>query len=103
MTLEATPLSWDRSALAALCRRHHVRRLSVFGSVSRGMDRPGSDVDLMVEFDPQHEPGLIGLAGIQAELSALLGGRRVDLRTAEDLSRHFRTEVLATAVAQYAA
>ena len=103
MALEATPLSWDRSALAALCRRHHVRRLSVFGSVSRGTDRSGSDVDLLVEFDPQHEPGLIGLAGIQAELSALLGGRRVDLRTAEDLSRHFRTEVLSTAVAQYAA
>ena len=96
-------LQFDPSALAALCRRHHIRRLSLFGSVLKGTDRPDSDVDLLVEFVPGKEPGLLGLAAIELELSALLGGRRVDLRTPQDLSRHFRSEVLRTAEVQYAA
>jgi predicted nucleotidyltransferase len=93
----------DRDALAALCLRHAIRRLSLFGSVLRGTARADSDVDLLVEFVPGSEPGLLGLSGIEAELSALLGGRRVDLRTPGDLSRHFRTEVMSTAAPQYAA
>jgi predicted nucleotidyltransferase len=60
-------------------------------------------VDLLVEFEPAATPGLLGLARIEAELSALLGGRRVDLRTAQDLSPHFRNEVVRTAEVQYAA
>jgi uncharacterized protein len=93
----------NREALAALCRRRHIRRLSLFGSVLHGTDRPDSDVDLLVEFEHGKEPGLIGLAGIEAELSVLLGGRPVDLRTPGDLSRYFRDEVMRTAEAQYAA
>jgi predicted nucleotidyltransferase len=62
-----------------------------------------SDVDLLVEFEPGQEPGLLGLAEIEMELSALLGGRRIDLRTPNDLSRHFRDEILRTARVQYAA
>ena len=93
----------DAEALAALCRRHHMRRLSLFGSVLKGVDRPDSDVDLLVEFEPGKEPGLIGLAGIEAELSVLLDGRPVDLRTPGDLSRYFRDEVMRTAQTQYAA
>lgn len=93
----------DRDALAKLCREHHIRKLSLFGSVLKGTDKPGSDIDLLVEFEPQRAPGLLGLAAIEAELSALLGGRRVDLRTAQDLSRHFRDEVVRTAAVQYAA
>jgi len=96
-------LSFDRDALAALCRRHHIRRLSLFGSVLKGTARADSDVDLLVEFVPGKEPGFIGLATIETELSALLGGRPVDLRTAQDLSRHFRSEVLSSAEVQYAA
>jgi hypothetical protein len=96
-------LELDRDALAALCRRHRIRRLALFGSVLEGRDRPDSDVDLLVEFEPGAAPGLIALAGIEAELSALLRGRPVDLRTAEDLSRHFRDDVLATAETEYAA
>jgi hypothetical protein len=92
-----------RDALAALCQRHGIRRLSLFGSVLKGTARPDSDVDLLVEFVPGSEPGLLGLSGIETERSALLGGRRVDLRTPADLSRHFRTEVLSAATAQYAA
>jgi len=91
------------NALASLCRRHHIRRLSLFGSTLKGTHRPDSDVDLLVEFEPGREPGLLGLAGIEAALSILAGGRRVDLRTAQDLSRYFRDEVVRTAEVQYAA
>lgn len=93
----------DPQVLAQLCRKHHIVRLSLFGSVLRGRDRTESDVDLLVEFEPAEAPGLIGLAAIESELSSLLGGRRVDLRTAEDLSRHFRDEVITAAEVQYAA
>ncbi|MGA3002192.1 MAG: nucleotidyltransferase domain-containing protein [Acetobacteraceae bacterium] len=93
----------DRDALVSLCRRHAILRLSLFGSVLKGTARPDSDVDLLVEFVPGSAPGLLGLSTIDAELSALLGGRRVDLRTPADLSRHFCTEVMSTAAAQYAA
>ena len=93
----------DAAELGAFCRRHHVRRLALFGSTLKGTARPDSDVDLLVEFEPGREPGLIKLAGMEAELSAMLGNRRVDLRTAGDLSRHFRDEVLRTAETQYAA
>jgi len=93
----------DRTAVAALCRRHHIRRLALFGSVLKGTARPDSDVDLLVEFEAGWVPGLLGLAGIEAEISSLLGGRRVDLRTAQDLSPHFRGEIVRSAEIQYAA
>jgi uncharacterized protein len=93
----------DRAALAALCRRHHIRQLSLFGSTLKGTARSDSDVDLLVEFEPGETPGLLRLAEIEMELSALLAGRRVDLRTARDLSRHFREDVIRTALVQYAA
>jgi len=93
----------DRIALAALCRQHHIRRLSLFGSILKGTARQDSDVDLLVEFEPGCKPGLLGLAGIEAEISSLLGGRRVDLRTAQDLSLHFRGEIVRSAELQYAA
>ena len=93
----------DPDALASLCRRRRIRRLSLFGSTLRGEARPDSDIDLLVEFEPQAKPGLIALAGIELELSLLLNGRKVDLRTPHDLSRYFREEVLRTAEVQYAA
>jgi uncharacterized protein len=93
----------DQVALAAFWRRHAIRRLSLFGSVLKGTSGPNSDVDLLVEFVPGSEPGLLGLAGIEAEFSALLDGRRVDLRTAPDLSVHFRDDVLRTALVEFAA
>lgn len=95
-------LPLDPEMLARLCRRHHIHRLSLFGSILAGTDRPDSDVDLLVEFGPGHKPGLLKLAMIEAELSELLGGRRVDLRTPEDLSHHFRERVLRVAEVQYA-
>lgn len=93
----------DQAALAALCQRWSIRRLALFGSTLKGNARPDSDVDLLVEFEPGKTPGLLGMARIEADLSALLGGRRVDLRTAADLSRYFRDEVLREAQVQYAA
>ena len=93
----------DPDALAGVCRRHRIARLSLFGSVLKGTNRPDSDIDLLVEFEPQAKPSLLDLAQIEIELSALLGGRRVDLRTPAELSRHFRDEVVRTAEVQYAA
>ncbi len=92
----------DVDAIARVCRRHHIRKLSLFGSVLTGTDRPDSDVDFLVEFEPGRKPGLLGLAAIEAELSVLLDGRTVDLRTAEDLSPHFRDRVVSMAEVQYA-
>lgn len=96
------PLFRDKDTLANFCRRYHIRRLSLFGSTLKGTAGPDSDVDLLVEFDAGAKPGLIALAGIELELSSLLGGRKVDLRTPEDLSRYFRDEIAKTAKVQYA-
>lgn len=100
-TMTTTHLHIDADMLARYCERHHIRRMSLFGSVLSGTAGPESDIDLLVEFERGQEPGLIGLAGMEAELSTLLGGRRVDLRTPADLSRYFRDHVLHTAELQY--
>lgn len=87
--------------IADFCRRHHIRRLSLFGSVLRDDFRPDSDIDVLVEFEPGHTPGF-AFVSMQEELSAILG-RKVDLNTPGCLSRHFRDEVLREAQVQYAA
>jgi predicted nucleotidyltransferase len=84
------------------CRKHHIRKLSIFGSYLRGDFGPESDIDFLVEFDSQHIPTLFDVAGMEIELSELLNGRKVDLRTPQDLSRYFRDEVVAHAEMQYA-
>lgn len=95
-------LNIDEATLAIYCEKHHIRRLALFGSQLKGTAVPESDIDLLVEFDTEHIPGLMGIAGMEIELSELLG-RKVDLRTAADLSRYFRDEVLQMAQVQYAA
>lgn len=95
-------LAIDQEQLAQFCQRHHIRKLSLFGSTLKGTARPDSDVDLLVEFDPDQTPGLLGIAGMEIELATMLSGRRVDLRTQLDLSRYFRDEVARTAEVQYA-
>jgi len=87
--------------LAELCRRHGIRKLSLLGSELKGTARPDSDIDLLVEFEVGARPSLLDMAQIEIELSELLGGRRVDLRTAAELSRYFKDEVMRTAQAQY--
>lgn len=83
----------DDDALAAFARQHFIRRLAVFGSALGPGFGTTSDLDLLVEFEPDHIPGLLTLAGMELELQALLGGREVELRTANDLSRFFRDAV----------
>src|SRR5256885_1792699 len=86
--------------VAELCRKHQIRRLSLFGSVLTPEFRPDSDIDVLVEFEPGRAPGL-AFYGIEGELSELLG-RRVDLNTKNSLSRYFRDSVLAQARPIYA-
>jgi predicted nucleotidyltransferase len=93
----------SEAELAPICRRHRIRKLSLFGSRLKGTARPDSDVDLLVEFEPDAGTTLFDMARIEIELSALMDGRRVDLRTAGDLSRYFRDEVVRTAEPQYVA
>lgn len=92
----------DREKIAEFCRKWKVVEFALFGSVLRDDFRPDSDVDVLVEFEPGHVPGLIRLAGLERELSGVLGGRKVDLRTPEDLSRYFRGDVVARAEVMYA-
>lgn len=80
-----------RDKIAGFCRRNHIRRLAFFGSVLRQDFGPESDVDVLVEFEPGHIPGL-AFFGMQEELSQLLG-RKVDLNTLQFLSKHFREAV----------
>jgi uncharacterized protein len=87
--------------VAAFCQRYHIRKLALFGSVLRDDFRPDSDIDVLVEFEPGHVPGLIRLAGMELELSELLGGREVDMNTPMCLSPYFRDEVLAEAEVLY--
>jgi predicted nucleotidyltransferase len=88
--------------IAAFCTKHHIHRLSLFGSQLEGNADLESDIDLLVEFDQGEEPGFLGLAEMEHELSVLLGGRAVDLRTPKDLSRYFRDRVIRSSQVQYA-
>lgn len=93
---EAVPagrITVSPEVIGDFCRRHHVRKLSLFGSVLRDDFRPESDVDVLVEFDPAHGPGLIAMAAMEIELSGLLG-RKVDFLTPGFLSPYFRERVL---------
>ena len=91
----------DTEAVREFCRRHRIRRLALLGSALRGELTPQSDIDVLVEFEPGATVGLITLAQMEAELTALVG-RRVDLRTPAELSPYFRDEVLADARVEYA-
>ena len=94
--MKALSINIPEGVVAHFCRRHHIRRLALFGSVLRDDFGPDSDVDVLEEFEPGHVPGLIRMSGMELELTDLLG-RKVNLRTAEDLSRYFRDEVVASA------
>ena len=87
----------SKSDLMDFCQRHHIRKLAIFGSALRDDFGPDSDVDFLVEFDPEYIPGLIRLAGMELELSNLIQCK-ADLRTSKDLSRYFRDKVLQIAV-----
>jgi len=98
--MSALPIAIPKEFLREFCEWDHIRKLSLFGSVLTPRFRPESDIDVLVEFDPGHTPGLLTLAGMENEISERLG-RKVDMRTAEDLSRYFRDEVVASALPQF--
>lgn len=90
-------LEIPREKIAEFCRRNHIRKLALFGSALRKDFQPKSDVDVLVEFDPDHVPGL-DFFSMQDELSEILG-RKVDLNTPQGLSKYYRDQVLAEAEA----
>jgi uncharacterized protein len=95
-------IHFPQDALAEFCRRNGIRRLSLFGSILRDDFGPDSDVDMLVEFEPNKRIGWIGIAGLSLELAGIIG-RRVDLRTPHDLSDCFRGSVVAEARTLHAA
>ena len=99
--MKANQLEINRPRISAFCKQNHIKKLSLFGSVLRPDFNEDSDIDVLVEFEPTHIPGLIRLSAMERELTDLFG-RRVDLRTPQDLSRYFRDQVLMNARVQYA-
>jgi len=89
--------------VAEFCKKNHIVKLSLFGSVLRDDFRIDSDIDFLVEFEPGKAPGFIGYCRMERELSEIIGCRTVDLRTPQELSKYFRDEVLDQAEVQYAA
>ena len=94
-------LSIQKDRLADFCKRHHILRLAIYGSALRSDFRPESDVDVLVDFVPGHTPGFFKLFEMESELSDLFGGRKVEIRTPQDLSRYFRDKVIEDAEVQY--
>jgi predicted nucleotidyltransferase len=92
----------QKEALQAFCKKYHIQKLALFGSALHDELKPESDIDLLVEFEKDHIPGLITLTGIENELSQLIG-RKVDLRTPRELSGYFRDDVVREAEIQYEA
>ena len=100
MVVDVPAFAIPRPDVEDFCRRHQVRKLSLFGSVLTPRFGPDSDIDVLVEFEPGNRTTLLDIAAMEMELAEKLG-RKVDLRTAGDLSRYFRDEVVATAALQY--
>jgi len=99
--MKKTTIDLPKEKIAEFCKRNHIRKLSLFGSALRGDFRPGSDIDVLVEFETGHVPGL-NFFTMEIELSQLLG-QKVDLNTPQFLSRYFRDQVLAESEALYVA
>lgn len=99
MTVKAN-LTIPTEKVAEFCQRNRIRKLSIFGSALRGDFSPDSDIDVLVELEPDACVGLVRLAGMEIELSEILG-RKVDLNTPGFLSKYFRDKVLSEAVVHY--
>lgn len=95
-------INLPKDKVVEFCKRNHIAKLSLFGSILREDFNTESDIDILVEFQAGHEPGYFGLAHMERELSNFLGGKKVDLRTPNELSKYFRKDVLALAEVQYA-
>ena len=99
--MTAAQIAIPRAEIADFCRRKGIRQLALFGSVLTNRFSEASDIDILVQFRPQERVGFFRLADLETQLSSLRGGRKVDLRTPMDLSRHFRDEVLRNALVLY--
>ncbi|MGH9397494.1 MAG: nucleotidyltransferase family protein [Terriglobia bacterium] len=99
---EHVNIRFPEDRVREFCRRNHICKLALFGSVLREDFRTDSDVDVLVEFEPGQAVGLLGLARMERELSAALG-RSVDLNTAGFLSPYYRVAVMREAEVQYVA
>jgi hypothetical protein len=91
----------DKEKIRDFCERHYIQRLAIYGSVLRNDFDQDSDIDVLVDFVPGHVPGFFRLFEMEEELSVIFGGRKVDMRTPQDLSRYFRDKVIASAQVQY--
>jgi len=98
----APGIELSESALADICRRYHIKELSLFGSTARGEARPDSDIDLLVEYVPNSGIGLFEHVDAEQELGALFG-KKVDLVSKRGLKERIRREILADARVIYAA
>ena len=90
-----------KEQIEQFCQRHHIRKLSLFGSVLRDDFRPDSDIDFLVEFEPGKTPDFFKIVSMEMELSEMLEGRKIDLRTPNELSVYFRERVIKEAMVQY--
>ncbi|MBN1445372.1 MAG: nucleotidyltransferase family protein [Candidatus Omnitrophica bacterium] len=88
-----TSVSIPKDKIRDFCERNHINRLSLFGSIQRDDFNPDSDIDILVEFETGFTPGFFRFIDMEEELSSIFNGRKVDLRTPEDLSRYFREDV----------
>jgi predicted nucleotidyltransferase len=101
-SMTVAQVEMPEAEIAQVCQRSGIRKLALFGSVLADRFSESSDIDVLVEFQPHSHVGFFRLADIEHELSRLLGGRRVDLRTPMDLGRHFREQVVREALTVYA-
>ncbi len=93
-------LKIPKKQLNEFCKKNHITKLSLFGSALRDDFGSDSDVDMLVEFSPEARVGLVGFAGLELELSEILG-RKVDLNTPDSVNKYYREKVLAEAEVQY--
>ena len=94
-------IKFPKQEITSFCRRNHIRRLALFGSVLRNDFRPDSDIDVLVEFEPNYHVGFIQLVQIEDELSQITGGRKINLVTPKFLNHRIRDRVLKEAEVQY--
>jgi len=94
-------LAINKDKIAEFCKKYHIQQLAIFGSVLRNDFGPESDIDVLVDFEPGRTPGFFKLFDMEDELSSIFAGRKVDLRTPQDLSKYFRDKVVENAEVQY--
>lgn len=99
--MKETNLEVPKEKIAEFCKKNHIHRFALFGSVLRDDFGPDSDIDTLVEFEDNYVPGLFKIFDMEEELSVIFGNRKIDLRTPGDPSRYFRAEVISNSEVCY--